>query len=98
MHQNPRGLPTDEEAATLNQLEDRLTAGLSAFPELHFIGRVTLKGRRELVYYLKDPKQVDAWLTRLAKTDQPRAWEYQIAEDPEWKYADELIGGDPECL
>lgn len=98
VHQNRNGHPTDDEAAAMNLVEDGLTAALRKAVAIQFIGRATVKGSRELVYFVNDAAKANALLTQLAKKPQVRRWEFSIAKDLQWKHAEDLIGGDPECL
>jgi hypothetical protein len=98
VNQNKYGHPTNEEAVILNQVEDRITAALKHAVEAHYIGRATTKGARELVYYVRDAEAANALLSKLSKAPTQRAWEYRIAKDPKWERAEDLIGGDLECL
>jgi hypothetical protein len=98
LHQNRNGHPTNDEAAVLNLLEDRLTGALRGATDIKYIGRATVKGSRELVYFVKSAEKANAVLAQLAKKQQPRKWEYQISKDVQWKRADDLIGDDPDCL
>jgi hypothetical protein len=98
LRQNKNGHPTDEEAAVLNAVEDRLTAALQQATELRYVGRATTKGAREIVYYVKDAEKANRLLTQLAKSKQARAWEYGISKDPQWRHYADLVGPDPHCL
>ncbi len=96
--QNPKGHPTKEEALVLNDVEDQITATLRGVSQVHFIGRATIRGSRELVYYVKNAEDINGALSTLVKKPQVRQWEYRITPDAEWKHADDLIGGEPHCL
>src|SRR5207245_6529503 len=74
LHQNRNGHPTDAEAPGLNGVEDRLTAALRQVTGVQYAGRVTTKGARELVYYVKDADKANKLLTQLATAKQVRAW------------------------
>lgn len=96
--QNANGHPTADEAPVLNATEDAITAALRQVCVAHFVGRTTVKGHRELLYFLDDPEKANAALTKLAKKRQPRPWEYQMQEDPEWQHVLPFFNGTPKCL
>ena len=52
------GLPTATEADVLNRWEDVVELEIRSRCKAIFIGRVTWKGNRELLYYVDDPQQV----------------------------------------
>lgn len=53
--QNENGHPTEEEAALLNSLEEQITAFLRKSQVVHQVGRVTRKGKRDIIYYIDKP-------------------------------------------
>jgi hypothetical protein len=81
------GLPGGEEAEQLNQVEDRLVE-LFGENALH-IGRLTLAGRREVHFYVRDPEAAEhsiaAWRTGAAD------WEinHAMRQDPTWSFSDD---------
>jgi hypothetical protein len=83
--QNRNGHPTDEEAVILNATQDIITNTLQQAGAVQYVGRVTVKGHREVYYYVADPEKMNAALTKLAKKRQPRAWEYQMKQDRKWE-------------
>lgn len=94
----PNGHPTSEEATVLNATEDIIINALHQAGVVHYIGRVTVKDYRELYFFVADPKKADAILSRLAKKRQPRVWEYQMQQDPEWERVAPFFRGTPNCL
>jgi hypothetical protein len=94
----PNGHPTREEAPVLNATEDIITAALQKAGVVHFVGRTTVKGYRELYYFVADPEKANAALTRLTKKRQPREWEYRMAEDKQWQRVEPFFSGTPKCL
>jgi len=83
--QNRNGHPTDEEAVILNATQDIIATTLEQAGPVQYVGRVTVKGYREVYYYVADPEKMSVALTKLTKKRQPRAWEYQMEQDEEWK-------------
>src|SRR5437868_6426291 len=53
----PDGLPTGQEADALNKWEDIIEKEISSRCRFFFVGRVTWKGHRELIYYVDEPKE-----------------------------------------
>ncbi len=94
---NPQGLPTPEEADVLNALEERLTPALSAAADLHYVGRATMPGYRDLLYYAADGPQADAVLKKQAALRQARAFEYTVAEDPTWSHVAPVLAEPGNC-
>jgi hypothetical protein len=83
--QNRNGHPTDEDAVILNATQDIITTTLQQAGAVQYVGRVTVKGHREVYYYVADPEKMNVALTKLIKKRQPRAWKYQMAQDKEWE-------------
>jgi hypothetical protein len=98
IHQLPNGHPTSEEAAVLNETEDIITAALQKAGVAHFVGRTTVKGYRELYFFVADPEKANAALTRLTKKHQPREWEYKMSKDEKWQRVEPFFAGNPKCL
>ena len=83
---NANGHPTDDEAEVLNKVEDLIDAELKKACTAHYIGRTTLNGSRELLYYLDDPENANPVLQRLVNDPTPiREFEYTIEEDRDWE-------------
>ena len=97
--QNKNGHPTNEEAEVLNAVEDQITAALFDVERTPFLGRMTTRGLREIMYHVRDPEQTHAILTRLAARPQPREWEFTVVRepDPTWKGVEQLFDDSP-CL
>lgn len=55
LDKNENGHPTAEEAEVLNELEDKVEAFLKENHVVHFIGRLTRNGFRDIFYYLDNP-------------------------------------------
>lgn len=96
-NQNPNGHPTTEEALVLNQVEDEITAALQDVTPVRLLGRVTTKGFREIMYFVREAEKAKASLMRLAAARPRRPWEFSVFEDPEWTRAQPVLGSDSEC-
>ncbi|WP_223649473.1 DUF695 domain-containing protein [Hymenobacter psoromatis] len=98
IHKYPNGHPTHEEAPVLNETEDIITQALQRVGAVQYVGRVTVKGYRELYYFVADPEKANDALTKLTKKRQPRAWEYQMKEDKGWDRVALFFGPNAKCL
>ena len=94
--QNADGLPTDHEAAILNQVEDGITTRLFAAEPVAFVGRATTSGHRELFYYAANAAQANAVLA--SRPPDLRAWEFQVADEADWHTVMPLLDDDSPCL
>jgi hypothetical protein len=58
-------------------------------PNALFLARITWNKCRELVYRVYDPKPANQYLADMIKEKTyPRAFDYRIDHDPEWKMAE----------
>ena len=78
------GLTTRVEAAELNQWEDAVEKGISGNSKFVFVGRVTSKGYRELLYYIAEPDRAVPALQRLIDSRSTRAFAFRCEQDPDW--------------
>ena len=54
-----------------------------------FLARITWNKTRELIYRVYEPEPCHQYLTRMInKKTSPRAFDYRIDNDPEWKLAE----------
>ncbi len=89
---NANGHPTSDEAEFLNQMEDLIDAELKKVCSSHYIGRTTLNGLRELLYYVDNPEKANTVLQRLVSDPNPiRQFEYTIEEDKDWDKVDYIL-------
>lgn len=91
------GLPTPAEADVLNALEDRLTSALATDADLHYVGRATMAGYRDLFYYAADGDQANAALARQAALRQARPFEYRVSQDPAWGRVAPIFADPGDC-
>ena len=89
---NENGHPTDQEAVILNELEDRIQSFLKKNHQVHFIGRVTRKDFRDLLFYIDQPR-LDQAETKafFDEINSIRAVNFNLDNDPEWKFVSGLI-------
>ncbi len=79
------GLPTRSDADNLNAWEELVETRLQSVTKLVFVGRVTWKGHRELLYYVgNQPRTVEA-LKTLSGT---RPFEFTCERDEKWAKAE----------
>lgn len=83
------GLPTDAEAEVLNSFEDYLEVRIADNrdnPNAIFFGRLSWNSTRELIWKVKDPKPVAAFLQSVMDdTSAVREIDFIIEIDKDWK-------------
>ena len=86
---NDAGLPTDSEASVLNSFEDSLDARIVAdksHPNALYFGRLNWNSTRELIWKVKDPKPVAAFLQSVIDyKNAVREIDFKIEYDKEWE-------------
>ncbi len=86
---NAAGLPTDAEASVLNCFEDSLNARIVAdksVPNALFFGRVNWNSTRELIWKVKNPEPVAAFLQSVIDDkDAIREIDFKMEYDKEWE-------------
>lgn len=82
------GLPTRSEADDLNAWEDVVEARLRPQGRLVFIGRVTWKGERELLYYVDKQQPFVETLKSLSDAQSTRPFAFACERDEKWRKAD----------
>ena len=89
---NDNGHPTDEEAAVLNDIEDKITTFLKENHTVHHIGRVTRNGERDIIYYIDKPK-FNQHETKLFfdEINSQRNLNFTLEKDPKWEFVGGLI-------
>jgi uncharacterized protein DUF695 len=78
------GLPTEQETGDLNRWEDILDQNIRSQCQCIFIGRVTWRGNRELLYYVVRPEQVVTEIEKLISHQALRPFAYRYEHDPQW--------------
>lgn len=84
---NSYGLPTDDEAANLNAWEDAVEARLRLRSKYVFLGRITMNGKRELLYYVDSQQLAMEELTSLSEANSTRHFAFTCVRDEEWRHA-----------
>ena len=79
-----QGLPTSEEAEDLNRWEDAVDREIRSQCNAIFVGRVTWKAHRELLYYISKPKPVVQQIQKLLDGGTTRTFAFRYDQDPEW--------------
>lgn len=89
---NENGHPTDQEAEVLNEIEGKIENFLKEKHSVHFIGRVTRKDYRDLIYYIDHPL-FDQESTKdfFDEINAVRGVNFNLDEDPEWVLVSGLI-------
>lgn len=82
---NESGFPTDKEAVVLNQIEDKIVVFFQKKHKVHFIGRITRKDFRDLIFYINTP-EFDKESTKLFfdEINSIRRINFEIDNDPAW--------------
>lgn len=88
INQTSDGLPTGTDADNLNGWEDAVDARLQSAGKHVFVGRVTWKGYRELLYYLKDEQTAIEALKALSDAHSTRPFAFTCERDEKWTKAD----------
>ncbi|TNE79750.1 MAG: DUF695 domain-containing protein [Bacteroidetes bacterium] len=89
---NENGHPTDQEAEVLNELEDKIDNFLKDKHKVHFIGRVTRKDFRDLIYYIDQPRlDQDETKNFFDEISSIRGVNFNLDKDPEWNFVSGLI-------
>ncbi|HSH46194.1 MAG TPA: DUF695 domain-containing protein [Longimicrobiales bacterium] len=78
------GLSSSEEAPTLDEIEGRVTAALSASCGARLVGRVTTAGRRELYYYASTGEDVEATAAQVLSAFPEYPHQAGSQRDEEW--------------
>jgi hypothetical protein len=83
---NDNGHPINSDAEKLVKLEAEILNFLKLKHTVHFLGRVTRNGFRDLLYYMDTPKfeqtEVNAFCDNIMKE---RAINFGMEKDPKWK-------------
>lgn len=85
IEKNDNGHPVDTDAEKLNQLEDEILAFMQGKHTVHFLGRITRNGFRDLLYYIDTPKfnqdEVNSFCDSIMKE---RGINFGMEKDPKW--------------
>ena len=89
---NENGHPTDKEAEILNELEDKIESFLKRNHKVHFIGRITRKDFRDLIYYIDEPRlDQEETKTFFDEINSLRGVNFNLDKDPDWNFVSGLI-------
>lgn len=90
--QNENGHPTGQDAEKLMKVETEVIEFLERQNTVHFIGRVTRNGFRDLIYYIDDPKFNQAAIDSICnKIRSERSINFSIDRDPAWTGASAFL-------
>jgi hypothetical protein len=89
---NENGHPTDREAEVLIKMEESILDFLRRGRTVHFIGRVTRRGERDLLFYL-DNRKFDSAETQafFDSLNAIRPLNFEIQKDPKWSLVKSFI-------
>ncbi|MBI5352342.1 MAG: DUF695 domain-containing protein [Chloroflexi bacterium] len=81
---NEVGLPTNEETASLNQIEDELSVQLEKDKASILVLSITTGGMREFVFYTKDSQMVEKVVIDVRSKFSSHEIQYYVEEDKKW--------------
>lgn len=81
---NELGLPTNEEAQQLGEIEDQIVAALEGDRRTIHVASLTTGGVRELVLYTNDPAGVEQAFAALKENISTHDAQLIIQSDPDW--------------
>jgi len=91
-YKNVNGHPTDQEAEVLNWIEDETEGFLRRHVLVHFIGRITRKDFREVIWYVdKSDLDQNEVATFFDEINRIRRVNFSLDEDADWKIVAGLI-------
>jgi len=87
------GMPSTAEQEVVDSFGDTLDTIFKGVdpdkPNALFLARITWNRTRELIYRVYEPEPCHQYLTRMInEQSSPRAFDYRIDNDPEWKLAE----------
>ena len=89
---NDDGLPTDKEAEVLNNIEDKIESYVNQKHKVHFIGRVTRKDFRDVIFYIDFPsfnqQETNQFMDEINAI---RRINFRLDKDPEWNFVSGLL-------
>ncbi len=89
---NDNGHPTNEEAEVLNDLEDKINIFFKENHVVHFIGRLTRNGYRNIFFYLDNPSfDQDKTNTFFDEISAIRPMDFYLKEDKKWNKVSAFI-------
>jgi len=87
----PSGLPSTDENAALDEIEDNLCGLFESGKESIFVAVITTSGMRELVFYTRDPENVKAKFEQAKSSVDGHEVQLLIQPDRDWKIYERLI-------
>ncbi len=85
IEKNTNGHPIDTDAEKLAMMENEIMAFLKSKQTVHFLGRVTRNGYRDLLYYIDTPKFSQEEVNKFCDTVMnERAINFGMESDPKW--------------
>jgi Family of unknown function (DUF695) len=81
------GLPTRNDADSLNTWEDAVEVQLQSAGKFVFVGRATWNGNRELLYYVESRQPAVDTLKMLSDAHSTRPFAFRCESDEKWEKA-----------
>lgn len=86
------GMPSKKELSVIEPFENKLDSMLKGLdknkPNALFLGRITWKSTRELIWRIYNPEIANDVLQQIIKTnDAPRPFDFRMEQDTQWELA-----------
>jgi len=85
LHPDASGLPTPEESAVLDEIEDALVTALEAQQDALEVLVVTTNSMREFVFYTRVPASIESRLRSIRASFTGHDLQFYVADDREWE-------------
>ncbi|MBI1307592.1 MAG: DUF695 domain-containing protein [Bacteroidetes bacterium] len=91
-NKNESGLPDDTEAIVLNDMEEELEAFIKQHHQTHYIGRVTRRDYRDIIFYVDKPNfEENSTADFLDRMNDIRHLNFRIDRDENWHFVSGLL-------
>jgi hypothetical protein len=85
---DPRGFPTNAEAETLNEIEDRLCSALGANGRLVVV--ISTNGMREFISYARSAEIAERAVAQVRAGTKTHEVQHYVEPDPKWQVYDQF--------
>ena len=85
LHPSKNGLPGDDEFAGLNDWEDLIEARIGKVCRYAYLGHVTHKGSREVLFYVDSREPAESALKKLKEEQSTLKFDFGVNRDDDWK-------------
>lgn len=89
---NENGMPNDMESEILDDIEAKIEGFIAAKHKMHFIGRVTRKSFRDVIFYVDSPNFGEAYTNEILDgINKIRRINFSVENDPNWNFVSGLL-------